>query len=1227
MAWSPDFELFILATEAETLVQMSKEWDMLAEVPINQLLPGGKLTSNIITNSNLPQAQYSQAHFAPETMARKEGAPQKATRRPDISWRGDGQFFVCSSFDESAGRVMLRVWERALILHAISEPSIVGLEGVMAWRPSGSLVAASHRLPNKQEIALFERNGLKHGEFNLRGPNDDVVEAIEWSATSEILAIHLTNAASPTRSVVQLWHRSNYHWFLKQELHYARIAAIHWDAVTEALRVVTRDGSLYEHALSWDYDASQGSDATNPTYVAMADGTTLKLTPFRRLVVPPPMSAITLTMPAVICSFTYSSTYDLAIITVDNTLRIYTKPTLPPMPVVPSATPVLPNFSTPPALAGAITLELATIDLSRLRHLTWVPATSTLVAIDGLTSSTFDSVVEFTFTQTPGAPLSIAHIHRTPCHARVLRLTRAGDAISDRVVFETTNGSIHYYHLAHHRTSQEDAPISPFVGPDGSPLKLASPCAWISCATIANEESVVALSERHKLYVNNTLVAPDCNSFALHNKFLLFTTVGHLLRSLPLSLAPPAAKPQQAPQPSDKASKKPVVVYDDSVREVERGARIVAVVPHDTRVILQMPRGNLEAIAPRSLALSTIRELLGAHEYGQAFGLMRRNRIDMNFLYDHNPSDFMSHIDLFVEQVANIDYLNLFITSLRDEDTSTTLFVDLEKPRAPIQKVVSGLHGAGETVGSNKVNAICEKLHDALVKRDPVRLNLPILTTYVKRSPPALDEVLRLVQGLRGKEISAHGETIVNRLAEESLDYIVFLVDVKKLYQVALGSYDFELVLMVASKSQMDPKEYIPFLTELQALPQDFQRYRIDSYLERWASALAHLSRAGEEYEADCLDLVKDHKLFHEAIELYSSASGNKSQLSKVQVLYGEHLLQSNKFEDAAFLFHNAGAHNKALSAFKDSGNWRMALVETKLLKYTADEVRGICVDIAETLKRSSKWREASTVLTNHTNDFEGAVSVLCDGQLWLEAHTLACEHNKEELVDSIIKPALEYSTENQIKDVGDHIEEYTKRFVRLGVVRTTKLNHVPLRLPSSSSSSFNDETGSMMSGMSGLFSEGAGSVSSTMSSSTYRSTYSSSTGTFSQATKSRNKKKDPSKRKTNKVRVTGKEGSLHEEEYIVETMKKLIPTTAQQESTGNTLRALVLYGQLDQAKELQVLFKKFLVLIDQSLDLLSQSATAILPENVKEQERIREIEGHSNHYTNGKDDHQQGDN
>ena len=43
-----------------------------------------------------------------------------------------------------------------------------------------------------------------------------------------------------------------------------------------------------------------------------------------------------------------------------------------------------------------------------------------------------------------------------------------------------------------------------------------------------------------------------------------------------------------------------------------------------------------------------------------------------------------------------------------------------------------------------------------------------------------------------------------------------------------------------------DPKEYLPFLNELQKLPLHYQRYKIDMHLQRYRKALANISLCGE---------------------------------------------------------------------------------------------------------------------------------------------------------------------------------------------------------------------------------------------------------------------------------------------------------------------------------------------------------------------------------------------
>ena len=83
--------------------------------------------------------------------------------------------------------------------------------------------------------------------------------------------------------------------------------------------------------------------------------------------------------------------------------------------------------------------------------------------------------------------------------------------------------------------------------------------------------------------------------------------------------------------------------------------------------------------------------------------------------------------------------------------------------------------------------------------------------------------------------------------AAKALKYTMYLVDVSKLYDIALGMYNLPLVVMVAEKSQKDPKEYLPFLNQLNRLPPDYRCFKIDCHLKRYKKALRHISVCGED--------------------------------------------------------------------------------------------------------------------------------------------------------------------------------------------------------------------------------------------------------------------------------------------------------------------------------------------------------------------------------------------
>jgi elongator complex protein 1 len=82
-------------------------------------------------------------------------------------------------------------------------------------------------------------------------------------------------------------------------------------------------------------------------------------------------------------------------------------------------------------------------------------------------------------------------------------------------------------------------------------------------------------------------------------------------------------------------------------------------------IVLQMPRGNLETIFPRAMVLASIRGLIEEKNYLKAFTDARTQRVDMNILYDHQPAQFLENVNLFLDQLKDVTYIDLFLSSLR----------------------------------------------------------------------------------------------------------------------------------------------------------------------------------------------------------------------------------------------------------------------------------------------------------------------------------------------------------------------------------------------------------------------------------------------------------------------------------------------------------------------------------------------------------------------------------
>jgi elongator complex protein 1 len=559
-------------------------------------------------------------------------------------------------------------------------------------------------------------------------------------------------------------------------------------------------------------------------------------------------------------------------------------------------------------------------------------------------------------------------------------------------------------------------------------------------------------------------LAQNANSFTISSDLVVYTTLSHEAHFVPASLL---------------ATTDANTTVDGERRRVERGSRIVTSIPSTMSLVLQMPRGNLETLNPRPMVMVAIHADVDAGNYRKAFLACRKHRIDLNVIVDRDPKLFRERLPFFVEEVNDVDYINLFLTNL-----------------------------AQGSQPAEVVTELCDSVRRELESRDLEKYINSILTAYVVKRPPDLEAGLRILLQLREHVPSA---------VEDAVKYIIFLVDANTLFDVALGMYDFSLVLLVAQHAQKDPREYLPFLRELRALEKYYQRFRIDDHLKRYNSALRNLSLAGPEHFDDVKEYVEKHQLYETALEIF----GETDQLRDILDIYGDWLFERREFGQSALVFLDAQRPQKVLIAYEKAYLWRELFEFAQLQKIEPDDIVAMAYRVAEDLISKKRYAEASQVLLSYAEDVREAVIALVQGNQFSEARRIIALHECPELLKDIIDPAVLGARAQIAEDLTEMREQLQKQVARLRELRIKKVEEPEEFYGTEDIAMHNVDVMTDASAFTAFT----------------RYTVAPTTSAQSRATTKRTSR---SKRKMERKVGSGRKGTVDEEEYLLKSLTKL---------------------------------------------------------------------------------------
>ncbi|KAK0613849.1 IKI3 family-domain-containing protein [Immersiella caudata] len=1063
--WSPDDEMVVFVTGSGKAVFMSRDFDVITET---DLAPEDlKLSKHVSVGWGKKETQF-QGKGAKAKALRDPTIPDRVdegarSSREDgscsISWRGDGAYVAVNYLQEGVRRV-IRVYNRDGELDSVSEP-VDGLEGSLSWRPEGNLVASIQRLVDRVDVVFFERNGLRHGQFSLRAPRDspDALDelSLEWNTDSTVLAVTMKDR-------IQLWTTGNYHWYLKQEIpcgpHQGRAPEICWHAEKPLLFAAATSGDVIYDEYVLTIAKAPAVSPHDFGVVAVIDGQAIKFTPFRTANVPPPMAMaeVEVESPVIDVAFAWD-TSSMAVLHQFG-VSVYTLESKGPRLSAPRFSETIAIHRTSPY--GDLPLQIA------------------------FSGSQETFVLQATELEPKLLYHTVREAHEAP---RAWEEVEAGTVIT---INSSDDGIIVQDHLGG---------LSQVAGLQTTSVGEAFPTFMPWSNFISREGHFLAfgLSRNGHLYAGSRQLTKNCTSFLVTSSHLIFTTSNHLVKFVHLDTVDGLDVPLDDPE------------NDERCRSVERGGKLVTAMPTKMSIVLQMPRGNLETIYPRAMVLAGIRELVEQCKYGDAFLTCRTQRVDMNILYDHRPEQFLENVGLFLDQVKDAANIDLFLSTLKEEDVSQTIYRDTKGKPTPDSEV--------KVTQPGKINTICDAVLQRLRAQKNANLQ-NIITAHVCKYPPAIDDGLTVVAELMEED---------ENLAEQAVEHICFLVDVNKLFDHALGLYNLDLTLLVAQQSQRDPREYLPFIQELHRMPVLNRQFTIDDKLGRREKALGHL-KALDNFE-DAEKYVVKHNLYQQALSLYRHDEPRHRTLTD---LYAAYLKSVSRFREAGLAYESLGNYAFAVDCYIKAGatSWRECLfaAQQQSPALAPGKLQEIASTLADALLEAKDYTSAATIHIEYLNAIESAIHCFCKGYLFADAMRLVALRNRHDLLPTAIDTGLADAFSSSTEFLADCKAQLKAQVPRVAELRK-KAREDPLAFYEGEYGRAEDipddvsvAASSRLSTSASLFTRYTGKAGSvgTVGSNVSRAT-------------SKNRKREEKKR------ARGRKGTVYEEEYLVNSVRRLV--------------------------------------------------------------------------------------
>jgi elongator complex protein 1 len=430
-------------------------------------------------------------------------------------------------------------------------------------------------------------------------------------------------------------------------------------------------------------------------------------------------------------------------------------------------------------------------------------------------------------------------------------------------------------------------------------------------------------------------------------------------------------------------------------REVEPRAELLFFRSNLYSIVMQMNRGNLETVAPHSIVISALRELLQENNYTQSVKILKRYQVTFSRfigLGEHS-------LPALCAQIGDIE-LRQFLSGLKPfaDESDLRFLVDF---LSFVLNSPFGFDIATKAIDFPTIDPEFELTRD---------FRTTICTCLVLLESTVTAVFFACQFGTPDAVKSA-------------LSFLLTLYDANELFDISLRTYDTRCIASVGFVTMREPASYVPFVEELnQTANPHLQRALINEQLSDGQGAVIEYAQCGPEFEDRCFAIICRDNLHDVGLDCFGRDSEMWRRIVNAKLALLE---KSGKEKDAksAALTALSTDDGPTIARFAkqivQAGLWRLAIPKVSESDLPA---------LKAALVAAKQFENAAYLCHHYLGDKTAASELVVKAHQWTTA--LECGADQAEVVEGAFQVLREelFRKQKEAEGLKRRFEEVQER-------------------------------------------------------------------------------------------------------------------------------------------------------------------------------------------------------